>query len=49
LTGLRTLLRRLGPDWGSVVTDAGEGAAANDERLAYLFYRPSVRFAGLAA
>src|SRR3954470_15212642 len=23
LTGLRTLLRRLGPDWGWVVTDAG--------------------------
>src|SRR4051794_10407267 len=48
LTCLRTLLRRLGPDWGFVVTDAGEGAAANDERLAYVFRRPRVRFGGLA-
>src|SRR4051794_4336237 len=48
LTGLRTLLRRLGPGWGFVATDAGEGDAANDERLAFIFKRPHVRFAGLA-
>lgn len=48
LTALRTLLRRLGPGWGFVVTDAGEGDAANDERLAYVFRRPHVRFGGLA-
>jgi endonuclease/exonuclease/phosphatase family metal-dependent hydrolase len=48
LTGLLTLLRRLGPQWGVIVTDAGEGAAANDERLAYLFSREAVRPSGLA-
>jgi Endonuclease/Exonuclease/phosphatase family len=48
LTALRTLKRRLGEDWGFVVTDVGEGAAANDERLAYVFDRRRVRFSGLA-
>jgi hypothetical protein len=48
LTSLRTLMRRLGPHWGFVVTDIGEGAGANDERLAYIFDRRSVRFSGLA-
>lgn len=48
LTALRTLMRRLGADWGFVVTDVGEGEAANDERLAYVFDRRRVRFSGLA-
>jgi endonuclease/exonuclease/phosphatase family metal-dependent hydrolase len=48
LTALRTLVRCLGPGWGFVVTDVGEGEAANDERLAYVFDRGSVRFSGLA-
>jgi endonuclease/exonuclease/phosphatase family protein len=48
LTALRTLVRCLGDDWGFVVTDVGEGDAANNERLAYLFDRRSVRFSGLA-
>jgi endonuclease/exonuclease/phosphatase family metal-dependent hydrolase len=48
LTALLTLLRRLGPSWGVLLTDAGEGKAANDERLAYLFDRDVVRPSGLA-
>jgi endonuclease/exonuclease/phosphatase family metal-dependent hydrolase len=48
LTALLTLLRRLGPSWGVIVTDAGQGHAANDERLAYVFDRDSVRPTGLA-
>lgn len=48
LTALRTLMHRLGEDWGFVVTDVGEGDAANDERLAYVFDRRAVRFSGLA-
>src|SRR3954447_13347109 len=48
LTALRTLLRRLGPEWGMLITDTGEGAAANDERLAYVFDRRSVDTSGLA-
>ena len=41
-------MRRLGGDWGFLVTDVGEGEAANDERLAYVFDRRAVRLAGLA-
>jgi endonuclease/exonuclease/phosphatase family metal-dependent hydrolase len=48
LTALLTLLRRLGPSWGVILTDAGEGKEANDERLAYLFDRAVVRPSGLA-
>lgn len=48
LTALLTLLRRLGPSWGVLVTDAGLGDAANNERLAYVFDRDRVRPSGLA-
>jgi len=48
LTALRTLMRRLGPEWGLLVTDVGEGDAANDERLAYVFDRRAVQLSGLA-
>lgn len=48
LTALRTLMRRLGKDWGFVVTDVGEGEAANDERLTYVFDQRALRFSGLA-
>lgn len=48
LTALRTLMLRLGPDWGFLVTDTGEGDAANDERLAYVFDRRKLRLSGLA-
>ena len=43
-----TMLRRLGPAWGVILTDAGQGDAANDERLAYVFDRDRVRPSGLA-
>jgi endonuclease/exonuclease/phosphatase family metal-dependent hydrolase len=48
LTAMLTLLRRLGPSWGVILTDAGLGDAANDERLAYVFDRNRVRPSGLA-
>jgi hypothetical protein len=48
LTAMLTLLRRLGPSWGVVLTDSGLGHAANDERLAYVFDRDRVRASGLA-
>jgi endonuclease/exonuclease/phosphatase family metal-dependent hydrolase len=48
LTAMLTLLRRLGPSWGVILTDAGLGKAANDERLAYVFDRDRVRPSGLA-
>jgi len=48
LTGMLTLLRALGPSWGVILTDAGLGNAANDERLAYVFDRAAVQPSGLA-
>jgi len=39
LTAMLTMLRRLVPSWGVILTDAGQGDAANDERLAYVFDR----------
>jgi hypothetical protein len=48
LTGMLTLLRALGPSWGVILTDAGLGDAANDERLAYVFDRQAVQPSGLA-
>jgi endonuclease/exonuclease/phosphatase family metal-dependent hydrolase len=48
LTAMLTLLRCLGPTWGVILTDSGLGDAANDERLAYIFDRDSVRPTGLA-
>jgi hypothetical protein len=48
LTAPLTLLRRPGPSWGVIVTDAGLGDAANNERLAYVFDRDRVQPSGLA-
>ena len=48
LSALRTLMRRLGPQWSFIVTDVGEGQPANGERLAYLFDTKRVRLTGLA-
>jgi hypothetical protein len=42
LTAMLTLLRRLGPAWGVILTDVGLGDAANNERLAYVFDRVRV-------
>ena len=42
------MLRRLGPDWGVLVTDVGEGDQADDERLVYVFDRRAVSLPGLA-
>src|SRR3954447_26354888 len=48
LTAMLTMLRRLGPSWAVILTDAGQGAAANDERLAYVYDRDRVRPSGVA-
>jgi len=47
LTGLRTLMRRLGSDWGFLVTDVTAGQGGNDERLTYVFDRRTLRPSGL--
>jgi endonuclease/exonuclease/phosphatase family metal-dependent hydrolase len=47
LTALRTLMRRLGPDWGFLVTDVTAGQRGNDERLTYVFDRRALRPSGL--
>ena len=47
LTGLRTLMRRLGPDWGFLITDVTAGKGGNDERLTYVFDRRTLRASGL--
>lgn len=48
LEGLERLMRLLGRHWDYLVTDTGEGASANDERLAFLYDTRKVHFAGLA-
>jgi endonuclease/exonuclease/phosphatase family metal-dependent hydrolase len=47
LTALRTLMRRLGSDWGFLVTDATAGQRGNGERLTYVFDRRTLRASGL--
>jgi endonuclease/exonuclease/phosphatase family metal-dependent hydrolase len=47
LTALRTLLRRLGSDWGFLTTDVTAGDRGNDERLTYVFDRRTLRPSGL--
>jgi hypothetical protein len=41
-------MQLLGGGWDFLVTDVGEGEAANDERLAFVYDTRKVRFAGLA-
>lgn len=48
LGGLERVMDMLGSDWDFLVTDAGEGNRANDERLAYVYDTRKVKFAGLA-
>ena len=48
LEALERLMQLLGSQWDYLVTDTGEGAAANDERLAFVYDTRKVRFAGLA-
>ncbi len=46
---LRELKRILGSWWDFIVTDVTLGASGNTERMAYLFDKRKVNFAGLAA
>ena len=48
LEALERLIRLLGQNWKYLVTDTGEGQAANNERLAFLYDTRKVQFAGLA-
>jgi hypothetical protein len=47
LTGLRTLMRRLGSDWEFLVTDVTAGQRGNGGRLTYVFDRRRLRPSGL--
>ena len=48
LEGLQRVMQLLGSTWDYLITDTGEGMAANDERLAFVYDTRKVRFAGLA-
>ncbi len=48
LTGIRTLLEFLGPNWGLIVSDVTEGTAGNAERLAFVYDKRRVEPSGLA-
>jgi hypothetical protein len=49
LYGLQRLTAILGSDWDYLVTDVTFGPSGNSERMAFIFDRRKVRFAGLAA
>lgn len=48
LTALKATMSALGPHWTFIMTDAGLGSAANDERLAFVYDRGRVKASGLA-
>jgi endonuclease/exonuclease/phosphatase family metal-dependent hydrolase len=45
---LRHMLKKLGPDWGLILTDVTKGKSGNYERLAFVFDTRKVRISGLA-
>jgi endonuclease/exonuclease/phosphatase family metal-dependent hydrolase len=47
-SGLRALYRLLGEHWSVLLSDVTEGAAGNNERLAFLFDTRRVKLSGLA-
>ena len=47
LDGLRLLVEALGPDWRFIVSDATEGQAGNDERLAFVYDTRRISASGL--
>ena len=48
LRALRHTLKKMGPEWGFVMTDVTEGDPGNGERLAFIFDTRRVRLSGLA-
>lgn len=49
LYSLQRVVTLLGPDWDYLVTDVTFGTKGNSERMAFVYDRRKVRFAGLAA
>ena len=49
LRALRYMMKRLGPDWGFLMTDVTLGDAGHNERMAFVFDRRRVQPSGLAA
>jgi hypothetical protein len=47
-SGVRLLMKWLGPDWGLILTDVCGGDEGNNERLSFLFDRRRVMPSGLA-
>ncbi len=48
LRALRHVLKKLGPDWGFLMTDVTYGQPGNDERLAYIYDSRRLKPSGLA-
>lgn len=48
LRALRTMMKTLGEDWNSLMTDVTRGDAGNDERMGFVFDTRRVRLSGLA-
>jgi endonuclease/exonuclease/phosphatase family metal-dependent hydrolase len=48
IKALRHMLKRLGSDWGFILTDVTVGARGNDERMAFVFDTRRVKPSGLA-
>lgn len=49
IRALRHMLKRLGPEWGVIMTDVTKGSDGNDERMAFVFDTRRVKPSGLAA
>jgi endonuclease/exonuclease/phosphatase family metal-dependent hydrolase len=48
LRALRDMMSFLGPDWAFLMTDVTQGAAGNDERMAFVFNNTRLQPSGLA-
>ena len=46
---LKRLLEILGPDWDYLATDIAPGAAGNNERFVFIFYKPRVAFGNISS
>jgi hypothetical protein len=49
LDQLKALLDILGPDWGYLATDVAPGVVGNDERFAFVYYKPRVEFGHISS
>lgn len=46
---LRRLLNILGPDWSYLATDIAPGSMGNNERFAFLYYKPRIEFGNISS